>query len=358
MISTLQVIFCTKKQDLKIRKCSDKSTYLRPWECPWVRAKKTCLGCGICPHIRKKIPLALTSLLLLFFLVWAPNLLAEVIETDSGQPPIQVFVCIGPHLDFCRQIGGHRVNVQLLLPPGKSPATYAPSPKKVQALSRSQLFFSVGLPFEKVLLAKIKAQSLHPQIVDTQTGITLQPMPDNRPDKVQTDHHNHDLTGLDPHSWLDPRLALKQAATIHHTLSHLDPNGKDVYTYNFNILKDKLQVLHKELEKSLKPLAGSTIFVYHPAFGYFARAYKLHQLAIEIEGKKAKAKELTAFIKKARKKQARVIFVQPQFDQKSARKIAEALGCAVIPIDPLGQDYCANLTYIAKTIKENAKVER
>ena len=42
--STLQVIFCTKKQDFIVRKCSDKSTYLR--------AKKARLGCGVCSRIR------------------------------------------------------------------------------------------------------------------------------------------------------------------------------------------------------------------------------------------------------------------------------------------------------------------
>ena len=41
--SALQVLFCTKKQDLKIRQCSDKSTYLRE--------TKELLGCGIkFPH--------------------------------------------------------------------------------------------------------------------------------------------------------------------------------------------------------------------------------------------------------------------------------------------------------------------
>ena len=44
IFSTLQVIFCSKKQDLKIRKCSDKSTYLR--------AAKIHLGCGDCSRIR------------------------------------------------------------------------------------------------------------------------------------------------------------------------------------------------------------------------------------------------------------------------------------------------------------------
>ena len=74
-------------------------------------------------------------------------------------------------------------------------------------------------------------------------------------------------------------------------------------------------------------------------------------MAVEIEGKRPKAKELTAFIKKARAERVQVIFVQPQFDQQSAKKIADTLNCAVIAIDPLAQDYCANLSSIAEIIK-------
>ena len=297
-------------------------------------------------------------LIIIIFTVGNPFIIDGVAATgnQAAQLPISIFVSIGPHLDFCRQIGGNRVSAQLLLPPGKSPGTYAPTPQQIQKLSQAQLFFKVGLPFEKVLLKKIKALSKHPQIIDTQAGIILQPMSDGHFNKSQTSPHDHHH--LDPHSWLDPRLALKQATTIYAALCHLDPEGKELYWNNLNSLKEKLQALHKKLTTTLAPLADSTIFVYHPAFGYFARAYSLYQLAVEIEGKRPKAKELTKFIKKARQEKARVIFVQPQFDQKSARKIADSLNCAVIPLDPLAQNYCANLNHIGETVKNNLKAKR
>ncbi|MCK5539419.1 MAG: zinc ABC transporter substrate-binding protein [Deltaproteobacteria bacterium] len=291
----------------------------------------------------------------------SPLAAKEIAIGNRAQLPIPIFVSIGPHLDFCQQIGGDRVSVQLLLPPGKSPATYAPAPQQIQSLSRAQLFFKVGLPFETALLTKIKALPKHPQIIDTQTGITLQPMQNKIDAKSQAtynENHQHLQTNLDPHSWLDPRLALKQATTIAATLSRSDPDGKDIYLDNLNSLKESLQALHKNLTATLAPFAGSTIFVYHPAFGYFAGAYNLHQLAVEIEGKRPKAKELAEFIKKARQERAKVIFVQPQFDQKSARKIADALNCAVIPLDPLAQNYCANLNSIAETIQKSLKTKR
>ena len=308
--------------------------------------------------IKKKITAVFFILWIIISLIGSPSPAKEISFDKSAQLPIQVFVSIGPHLDFCQQIGGDRISVQLLLPPGKNPATYAPKPQQVQNLGRAQLFFKVGLPFEKILIAKIKALPKHPEIIDTQAGIILQPMPNKIDSETYSTHnidHQHLQGDLDPHSWLDPQLALKQATVIADTLSRIDPDGKEIYFENLNILKEKLQLLHKNLTATLEPLAGSPLFVYHPAFGYFARAYKLHQTAIELEGKRPKAKELAKFIKKARQKKARVIFVQPQFDQKSARKIAVTINCAVIPLDPLAKDYCANLNYIAETIRENLK---
>jgi len=179
---------------------------------------------------------------------------------------------------------------------------------------------------------------------------------------MQSDFPNHEdphrHTGFDPHTWLDPKLALRQATVIFSALCRIDPNGCNLYTNNFRLLKNKLQELDEELKKSFIPYAGSIIFVYHPAFGYFARAFGLHQIAIELGGKKPKARELAAFIKTARAKNISALFVQPQFDQKSARKVAQALNCAVVGIDPLAAGYCSNLKHIAAVIRKNVKSSR
>ncbi len=302
-------------------------------------------------------------LVLISILGWKEAAAANA--SDQNSPlPISVFVSIGAHLDFCRQIGGNRVSAKLALPPGKSPETYAPSPRQINDLSRARLFFKVGLPFETAFLRKLKALPRSPDIIDTQTGIRLKPMPgapyNHDHSKNHERHHNnpHQHEGLDPHTWLDPKLALQQSTTIYQNLSRIDPEGKNIYYNNYKILEKKLKVLNDELKNSFVPLRGRTIFVYHPAFSYFARAFGLQQRAIEIAGKTPKARDLAEFIKKARTEKIAALFVQPQFDRQSAEKIARALNCAVIGIDPLAADYCANLRHIATTIQANIKVEK
>jgi zinc transport system substrate-binding protein len=71
---------------------------------------------------------------------------------------------------------------------------------------------------------------------------------------------------------------------------------------------------------------------------------------VETMGRSPKGKELSAIIKLARQENTRVIFVQPQFDSNAARKIAQALNAAVVPIDPLAYDYLNNMAMMADTV--------
>jgi zinc transport system substrate-binding protein len=102
----------------------------------------------------------------------------------------------------------------------------------------------------------------------------------------------------------------------------------------------------------LGPLKGREILVFHPAFGYFAERYGLTQRAVESEGKEPGPRQLAALIDTARERGVRVVFVQPQFSRSSAEKIAEAIGGAVVPMDPLASDYLANLERMATEVRK------
>ena len=96
-------------------------------------------------------------------------------------------------------------------------------------------------------------------------------------------------------------------------------------------------------------------FVFHPAFGYFARAYGLEQVAVETGGREPSPKQLATLINQAKHEKVKVIFVQPQFSSKTARTIAKAISGVVIPIDPIDKDYLKNLETISEKINEALK---
>ncbi len=258
---------------------------------------------------------------------------------------LNVYVSILPQKYFVERIGKDKVNVDVLVKPGKSPATYSPSPDQMKKLTSSNVYFRIGVPFENGILNKIKAIA-GIMIVDTRKGIVLRSMEEHNHD---TRDHNESI-GKDPHIWMNPLLVKIQAHTIFKTLSTIDPVNRDEYKKNYELFVKDLDELDHHLKTLLEDLEGENLLVFHPSFGYFTDAYGLKQVAIETMGKSPKGKVLSNIIKFAKKQKTRVIFAQPQFDRNTAQKIASAINGVVVFIDPLAYDYMANMVNIAQSI--------
>ena len=95
--------------------------------------------------------------------------------------------------------------------------------------------------------------------------------------------------------------------------------------------------------------------VFHPSWGYFANRYSLEQVAIEVQGKEPKPKELIELIKDAKEHEIKIVFVAPQFSQKSAKIIANSINGSVHIIDPLSINWEENLIKTAQKIADTYK---
>lgn len=274
--------------------------------------------------------------------------------------PINVHVSILPQKYFVERIGKDRVNVDILVKPGKSPSTYSPSPDQIKKLMVSDVYFRIGVPFENGILPQLESIA-KVKIVDTREGIELRQMEEEESQDHHKDagHHDdkeeHHHLGNDPHIWMSPVTVKIQAHTIFQTLSRMDPDGQEKYKTNYDRFVKDLDDLDNRLKTVLKELKGGNLFVFHPAFGYFTDTYGLKQIAVETMGKAPKGKALSAIIKLAKKEKTRVIFVQPQFDRNAAEKIASAINGAVVSIDPLAYDYLSNMEKMAHAIAEGLK---
>jgi len=264
---------------------------------------------------------------------------------------VNVFVSILPQAYFAERVGGEHIDVEVLVGEGQSPATYEPSPQQMTKLSSAKAYFAIGVPFEKKLMAKIKQSYKDLVIVETQKGITYRYLDDQRHDRESKGSHDGRSKMPDPHIWMDPKLVIIQARNIHDALCALDPTNSNNYSRNLKAFISDLERVDGRIKAALAPVKGKSMYVFHPAFGYFADSYGLRQIAIEIEGKEPSAKQLASIIDKAKAEDVRVIFVQPQFSRKSAESIARAIGGAVVPINPLARDYLANLERIAVTVE-------
>ncbi len=271
----------------------------------------------------------------------------------SEKDKIQAFVSILPQSYLVDRIGGEDVEVTVLVGPGQSPATYDPTPHNMAHFSDAEVFFKIGVPFEKRLLEK--AIKLFPDLhlIDTQKGIKLRHMEE---DSDHGDHHH--AGGDDPHTWLDPHLFKIQAETICAELKRLRPERADQFDKNLSVLRDDLEQLDTYLIELMKPMAGNRFYSFHPSYGYFVERYGMHQVAVETAGKGPGARKLAAMIKQAKEDRVNAIFVQKQFATSTAEAIAHEIGAEVVLLDPLAYDYIENLKRMAEKIRASFDANR
>jgi zinc transport system substrate-binding protein len=268
---------------------------------------------------------------------------------------IQVAVSVPPQAFFVDRIGGARVTVQVMIPPGASETSYSPSPRQLVALTRARLYVKVGHPaflFEANHIDRFLADHREIRVVDMSAGIEpiLEGEDEGRvesPGFFGEEHESHAANvahiGGDPHVWVAPATVRVASRNIARALSAVDPGHAGEYRRNLSSFLAEIDALDREIRADLA--AGSTrrFMVYHPAWGYFAREYGLEQMAIETGGREPSAGRLIEMIDRGRRDGVRAIFVQRGFARKSAEVIAEALGGEVVVVDPMAYDWIASL---------------
>ena len=270
--------------------------------------------------------------------------------TTSLFAKINLCVSIPPEAFFVQKIAGDQANVTVLIPPGTSPATYAPKPSQLKAIKQASLYFTIGVPFEKNWLERFKSINSSLKIVDITKGIQKRPIHHTPGEEVHEDAHHHGA--YDPHVWLSPKLAKVLAKNIADALSHEDPQHKQLYEKNYQSFVAEVRILQDKIKKLLQPLQQRSFIVFHPSFGYFANEFGLRQIAIEKEGKEPGLKYIKRVIDFARKNNIHTIFTEPQFSQKSARYIAKQINGNAVTVDPLSEKWDINLLEIAKSFEK------
>lgn len=264
------------------------------------------------------------------------GLLVTACGRDAPRDPRPlVAVSIAPQRFVVRAVAGDLVRVEVMIPPGASPHTYEPTLRQIRALEEAALYVKVGhpnFPFEATWLDRILADVPGLAVVDASAGL---PRRDD-----------------DPHLWLVPRNVEHMAVQVEAALEKLLPAERDTLRANLDAFRGRSQELDHEIQSLLEDRKGGEFFVFHPAWGYFAEEYGLRQVAVEHEHKEPDPHELAELIEHAKESKAPVIFVQPQFDRKSAQTVASETGARVEVLDPLAEDWEANLRHAAHALGE------
>ncbi|NLG87650.1 MAG: zinc ABC transporter solute-binding protein [Clostridiaceae bacterium] len=256
--------------------------------------------------------------------------------TDKKDARFTVAVSIVPQETFVKEVTGGSIDIVTAIPPGKSPETYAPSPIELEKLSRSSIYFSIGVPAEVGILDKLKDINGNIKIVDLAGKVK-----EHYPEIEIVPGHR------DPHIWLSPKRAAVMVDIISQELSDIDKDNSEKYRENAQKYIEKLIDLDKKISRLLSNYRNRTFIVYHPSLGYFADDYGLNMVSIEEEGKEAAPLNLQKVIDIAREQNIKTVFYQSEMDSKQSRVFADEIGGKAVQVTPLAPDYIDNIKKIA-----------
>jgi zinc transport system substrate-binding protein len=280
-----------------------------------------------------------------------------------------VTVSILPQQYIVEKIAGGSVDIAVMVGANANHETYEPKPSQMKLLAKSDIYFTVGLPFEEAWLERFAAASPKMGIVDTGAGIEKIEFHhhdedaehakhdedehadhrdhDEDEENHAAEHNHHDHDGLDPHIWLDPVLVKIQSKTIANALSKKYPQNSALYAKNYENFAKELDKLNAQLSEKLSVLKNRSFFVFHPSWGYFAKRYGLEQIFVEVEGKEPKAAELIEILKTAKAKNIKALLAEPQVSEKNAKIVADEIGAKLVKVDPMKKDLSKNLNELA-----------
>jgi len=324
-------------------------------------------------YIRKKrkeenfMPKRLTifSFLLIFTLIFT-----GCSNTKEGNAKkdgkLTVYTTIFPLADFAKKIGGDYVTVEAIYPPGADSHTFEPSQKQTVQVAKADLFVYNGAelePFAEKMEKTLQKENV--KIVNASKGIELRTSTEeehhDHGDGHKEDEHHHDK---DPHIWLDPTLAMKQAEKIKNALVALQPDHKQEFEKNFAALQTKFTDLDDQFKAVVSNAKTKDILVSHAAYGYWEQRYGLKQIAIAgiSASDEPSQKQLADITKTVKEHNLKYILFETFSTPKVASVIQKETGTKVLRLNHLAtiseddaknnKDYFTLMEENVNTLKE------
>lgn len=266
--------------------------------------------------------------------------------------------------DLVQNVGGERVSVRSLLPPGADPHTYSPTPRDVQAVADSQILFQNGLGLEDWLDEVISNAGGERAVVTVTEGIT--PIEgDQHADEHGDEHAEEEATAADnnhgdehsedPHMWFDVQRVIRYVENIRDGLKDVDPDNADLYDANATDYIEQLEQLDQEIVEQVEtiPSERRKMITNHDTFRYFAERYGFEIVGTVFEGvsteQEPSAQQIASLVQQIEAQNVSAVFTENTVNPRLAEQIADEAGVVVVTnlyTDALGEPGSEADTYI------------
>lgn len=276
-----------------------------------------------------------------------------------GAKKLQVVTTLFPLYDFARQVGGDRVEVTLLLPPGVEPHDFEPRPEDVVRLARADLFVYTNQymePWAARILKGVDNKGL--VVIDASVGAAFISV--TQEEEGDEGGHGHE-GGMNPHVWLSIPNAERMVANIRDGLVQKDPAGSASYRKNAEACRTRLEELDRKFREGLSG-CSQRLFLHggHYAFGYLAKQYGLRYVSAYPLSANAEPtpRKLMALVDLMRRNSLHTVFYEELLSPRVAETIARETGATLLKLNVIEnvsrEELAAGATYLS-LMEENLK---
>lgn len=210
-------------------------------------------------------------------------------QVTQDESKVQVVSTLFPYYDFARQIGGDRIEVTLLLSPGRESHSFEPTPLDVIRISEADVFLYNGGEGEVWVDETMDAYDAPDQVVCRMMDY-VDVLEEELVEGMEAEGgHDHDHEGheedsdeieYDEHIWTSPVNAKRLAQAVCDALTKADPEGADYYAANLAAYDEDLT----ELDEAFRQVVAEgkrDILVFGDRFPllYFCKTYGLRYRA-------------------------------------------------------------------------------
>ncbi len=285
-------------------------------------------------------------------------------EAAAAEHGVRVEAAFYPLQWAAERVGGDRVDVSALTPPGAEPHDLELTPQDVAALTEADLVvylegFQPGID-EAVGEAGDAAWDAG-QAAD----LSLTAGEHDHEGESEEEHAEHageDGEAVDPHFWLDPTRLADVGDALAGRLAEVDPDGAATYEENAAALRTDLEALDAEMEQGLADCAVTTLVTGHDAFGYLADRYGFDVVGISglspsVEPDPSQLAEISTLV---RERGVTTVYTETLVDPAVAETVAREAGVQTAVLDPIegltdesaGDDYLDVMRADLATLQE------
>lgn len=322
----------------------------------------------------KKILFGVGIIALIGLAIFAMLNMAQKQNINSEK--ISIVTTLFPQYDFAKAIGGDKVDVTLLLPPGVEAHAYEPKPSDITKINNAEIFVYTGEFMEPWAHDIIKSADKKVKVVDASVDIEIMKEEHEHEEEAghheheeeheEADHHeseegHHHHSGVDPHIWLDFNNAKIMAANIAKALTETDPQNAEYYQNNLKDYESKLTELDNSYKNTLSVCqTKKIIYGGHYAFGYLSNRYNLKYVSAQGFSPDAEptAKDMIALVEQIKKDNISYVFYEELTSPKIAETLSKETNAKLLLLNGAHnlakEDYQAGETFIS-LMEENLK---